>query len=671
MTTRSTPTTGPLIADDPPPHGFRAVGLTALLYGVLSIGLWWGVWSAHPSSTTTCGCGDAARFLWFFEWPAFALSHGHSVWFSTWLFHPTGINLLNDTSVLALGIVLSPATLLFGPVLSMNVALTMSPVLSALAMFVLVRRWVRWTPAAFVGGLFYGFSPFVITELAYNQLNIAFLVIPPLVVAVLDELLIRQRRSPYRSGSLLALLLVIEFFVSTEMLLVMVIVGAIGMVVTVSIASLRRSREQRASEPSQTPTALHRRIDHAARALTTTLGVGAVMLAYPMWFFLRGPAHLSGPIWSNGALDRFGNVLTSLWNPPGSASLVSEMHHFGGYQGVGLPNLGYLGAGTVIAVVGGTLVWRRNRQLLLFGAVALVSAALSLGPGHGYWVPWQAFEKIPWVTNIVEIRFSAITTLCVTIMLAIVVDRSYAWASARQASARPTTRRRSSAGSFVRQVAGVLAGAAVAVVALVPTLVALWPNLPLTTQAVVLPRWFAQRGTGLPPGQVVLAYPAPFSGIQAPMAWQALDHMRFAMAGGGGPEGEASRAGKERPGFQVLFGASLGLGPPPLPTAANLEAVDNALVGWQVTTVVVPDQPGLPSYDQGRGIPYAVGLFTAALGRQPIYWHSAWVWSSIRSRHAPVPITIAQRRFDTCTAGPMAAEPSPLSVPDCILAASG
>ena len=33
-------------------------------------------------------------------------------------------------------------------------------------MFVLLRRWVSWAPAAFFGGLVYGFSPFMVTELA-------------------------------------------------------------------------------------------------------------------------------------------------------------------------------------------------------------------------------------------------------------------------------------------------------------------------------------------------------------------------------------------------------------------------------------------------------------------------------------------------------------------------
>ncbi len=138
--------------DAHPPIGIRTTSVAGLLYLLLAVGLWWGVWSTHPSSTTTCGCGDAARFLWFFSWPAYALGHGQSLLWSQWLFHPTGINLLDDTSVLALGILLAPLTLAAGPVVSMNVALTLAPALSALAMFVLLRRWVAWPPAAFLGG---------------------------------------------------------------------------------------------------------------------------------------------------------------------------------------------------------------------------------------------------------------------------------------------------------------------------------------------------------------------------------------------------------------------------------------------------------------------------------------------------------------------------------------
>ena len=111
------------------------------------------------------------------------------------------------------------------------------------------------------------------------------------------------------------------------------------------------------------------------------------------------------------------------------------------------------------------------------------------------------------------------------------------------------------------------------------------------------------------------------------MAWQAMEGMTFSMVGGGGPGITPSRAGPEAPGFDVLARASLPLGPAPLPTSANLRAIRQAVAGWGVTTIVVPDQPGLPSYDRGRSVPYAVGLFTAALGRSPVLQTSAWVWS--------------------------------------------
>ena len=127
---------------------------------------------------------------------------------------------------------------------------------------------------------------------------------------------------------------------------------------------------------------------------------------------------------------------------------------------------------------------------------------------------------------------------------------------------------------------------------------ALAPNVPLTTRPVQLPRWYAQVGATLPPGNVVLAYPAPFSGLQSSQAWQAVNRMRWAQAGGGGPEGQP-RAGSARAGFEVLRRVT-GAGVPPAPTSANLAAIRQALVAWGVTIIVVPVQEDLPPYEQGR-----------------------------------------------------------------------
>ena len=80
----------------------------------------------------TCDCTDAGRSLWYLEWSAFALSHGHQLLFSTWMFHPVGFNLLDDTSVPVIGLIMSPVTLVFGPVTAINVASTLIPALTAL-----------------------------------------------------------------------------------------------------------------------------------------------------------------------------------------------------------------------------------------------------------------------------------------------------------------------------------------------------------------------------------------------------------------------------------------------------------------------------------------------------------------------------------------------------------
>ena len=635
--------------------GARTILLVGAGYLALAVVLWWSVWSSHPTSTTTCGCGDAARFLWFFEWPAYAMAHGHNVLYSTWLFHPGGINLLNDTSVLALGIVLAPVTWLLGPVVSMNVALTLAPALSALAMFALLRRWVSWTPAAVVGGLAYGFAPFMVTELALNQINIAFLAVPPLIVLVLSDLLVTQKRRPWRNGLALAALVVVQFFLSTEVLLITVLAAVVGVLVLVAWAAL--------SEPA----AFGIRVGDAVRGAAVAVVASVVVLAYPLWFLVAGPAHLAGPIWSAGGTARYGTSWASFVTTGGLGDLRPSMLRFGGYQGPVLIGLGYLGLGVLAAAVIGAVVFRRDRRLWLFGVAGLLFAVLSLGPGHGTWVPWDVLQHVPWVGDIVEVRFALVVTLCVTVMAALSLDHAHRWLAGRSKSSSQSSSQSSSHSSSpsLPHRAAVVSWALVVVV-LLPSAVVLAPQIPITTRSVVLPQWYAERGPNVPPGRVVLAYPVPFAGFQSSQAWQASNTMQWKQAGGGGPQGQPSRAGAARPGFEVLAGASFPLGPAPDPTPANVAAVRQSLALWQVTTLVVPDQPELPVYEQGRSAPYAVGFFTAVLGTAPAYEHSAWVWETVRT--APLPVPVPSGQFAACTTGTPASSGDPLAVPRCILA---
>ena len=159
--------------------------------------------------------------------------------------YPHGVNLLSATSLLAVGILFAPITWIFGPIATLNVALLLSPVLSGVAMFILLRRWVSWDPAAFIGGLLYGFSPIILTSLNYSHLNLSISPIPPLVVACLDEIVIRQRRRPIGTGVLLGLLVTLQFFLSTELLVIIALVGAFGLVLVTVYAAWRRPQALR------------------------------------------------------------------------------------------------------------------------------------------------------------------------------------------------------------------------------------------------------------------------------------------------------------------------------------------------------------------------------------------------------------------------------------------
>jgi hypothetical protein len=625
--------------DRAPLHRLRTLLLAGSVYLVLSIIVWWNVWTSHPTSTTTCGCGDSSLFTWFLEWPAFAITHGLNPLYSTAAGYPHGVNLLANTSVLAIGTVLAPITWTFGVVATLNVALTLAPFLSALAMFVLLRRWVSWTPAAFVGGLFYGFSPFILVSLDDAHLMLGMAVVPPLVVICLDELLLRQRRRPIGMGVLLGLLATLQFFIGTEMLVFMAITGVVGVALIAVYAALRR------------PVGFRRGVRHAIVGLSAAGITAVVLLAYPTWFALDGPAHFTGLVWPHFFPGYGGNTLKDFAIPPPPVSTgffgPAMSRVVGGSQGPILSSQ-FFGIGTITVVVVGAIAWRRDRRLWLFGAIALVSAVLSLGASHRHFLPWQLVVHLPVFDNITPTRFVLITALAVAIMVGLIVDHCYVAVNRRRQAARDGI----PMGNLWRwcpRWGAAAAGMIVAVVAVAPSARYLARSLPITTQAVALPTWFTTVAPHLGARQVLLVLPAPFAVAQSSMTWQAVDEMHYSMVGLGGPGGVLERAGPERAGQSVITNASFFFSPTQTITAANIVAVRQALVGWGVTMVVIPDQIRLPKYERIRSVTHAAALMTAATGELPRHQADAWVWTGIeRARPSVTPTTTS---MSNCTAG--------------------
>ncbi len=616
-------------------QGTRGLLIASGAYLVLAVLLWWNVWSTHPTSTTTCGCGDSSLFTWFLEWPAYALSHGLNPLYSTALFHPTGVNLLSNTAEVGLGVVLSPVTWLFGPVATLNVSLTLSPLLSALAMFVLVRRWVYWQPAAFVAGLLYGFSPFVLIALTDAHLMLAMAPIAPLVVICLDELLVRQTRSPVWTGVVLGLLVTVEFFIGTEVLVLMVIAAAVG-VALMALYGLWHLQ------------VLLQRARHALVALVTAGVTAGVLLIYPVWFALAGPAHLSGPVWGPDSHLGDGGTNVHDYLLPGapSATFTSLAHRLGGYQAPTL-SAQYFGIGLLAVLMAGLVLWRRDRRLWLFAAVGVISVPLSFGLQPHRWTLWRLFVRFPLMENIIPSRFLLITYLCAAVMLGIIVDRTFRGVS-RWITATPGDRH-PAAPAIARRGAAAIAALMVAAIALGPIAGYFSSGVPLTAEPVVVPTWFRTAGPHLRGHQVLLVFPVPFALLQSAMTWQSVDGMSFSMVGGGGPGSLPSRAGNERAGQNYLGNVSIAGGPQGV-TPQEVAAVRQALDGWGVTMVVIPDPDNLPIYERLHLVRTTAVLITAATGQPPIRQAGAWVWT--RVNHAGPPVAASATRLTLCGAGP-------------------
>jgi hypothetical protein len=130
------------------------LGLAALLLGP--------IWTSPTTRTLGAGTGDPGVFAWFLRWTPFAVGRQISPFFSDYLNHPDGINLMWNTWVPLPGLLLSPLTLTFGPVLTFNVLLALAYGLSAWSAYLAIHRYVPSHGAAAVGGLVYGFSPAMI-----------------------------------------------------------------------------------------------------------------------------------------------------------------------------------------------------------------------------------------------------------------------------------------------------------------------------------------------------------------------------------------------------------------------------------------------------------------------------------------------------------------------------
>ena len=214
----------------------KAFFVALLIYLVLGLGAYWPAWPGDSHLIVGGAIGDPVQQSWFLMWFPWAVLHGHNPFYTTWMDYPIGVNLSVNTEMPLLGVLGAPVSFTLGPVATYQSFLWLAYPLSAISAFFVLRRLTRSNIGAFTGGLLYGFSPYIVGQ-GYGHLNLAFVPLPPLIFLSVIEIFTAQGRHPWRWGGLLGVLVVLQYFISVEILASTLILVGIG----IGIAGLRAS----------------------------------------------------------------------------------------------------------------------------------------------------------------------------------------------------------------------------------------------------------------------------------------------------------------------------------------------------------------------------------------------------------------------------------------------
>jgi hypothetical protein len=480
------------------------------VYCLFAVLIYWPTSPLSSQALPSGGFGDPAQMTWFLAWIPYALAHGQNPFHTTLIDYPFGVDLADNTSVPLLGLLVTPMTRIFGAVASFNFLLRASFVASAGAMFFVLRRYCRSLVACFVGGLCYGFGPFLASQGQGNaHLNLVFLPIPPLLFWCVDEICLTQRRKAIPMGFLLGALCSAQILIAPEVLSDCAVIGAVALL---GLCVINRSE-------------IRRRFAHAERALWVGGTTFVVLAGYPIWEMLAGSGHVTGPVQPAANLQGFASDLFTPLIPTARQFLAPKVlvgfaSHFATHNASALG--GYLGAPFLVFVVVLGAIWHRERIVRIAEALALLAFVLSLGShlhvdGHNTSIPLPEglFVHVPVLDNTTPARFALEVLLFVSIVMAVCIDRTISHLAEKGPSR-----------SRITKASALGACSAFALIALAPNVPFRSTSLPWSSSLVTTLK------RAIPTNSVTLTYPFASPPYVPAMVWQATDEMSFTITGG-------------------------------------------------------------------------------------------------------------------------------------------
>jgi hypothetical protein len=523
---------------------------------------------------------------------AFAMAHGERV-----LFHganplfsdrmnvPDGVNMMANTTELALSLPMAPVTHWLGVGVSVVLLLTLGLAGTAFAWYrVLSRHLVESRRAAWIGGLWCGFAPTMVSH-ANGHINFVSQFVVPFIVW--QVLRLREPGRAVRGGVVLGLLVVLQVFINEEVLLFTALtLGAF----VIAYAALAWSEVR----------GYWRRF----LAGLAVAGITAVVpLAYPLWFQFTGPQSYSGQPFEPG---KFVTDLLSLGayarqSVAGNAAIARELSVSPTEENTfyGVPLLVLLGVSLV-------LVWRNlaARAAAIAGLVLLI---MSMGPelrvgGYdtGIPLPFALIAHVPVIDLVSVTRFAMVTSTIIGLLLALAADRVPALSRRRQTA--------------------FWAGLVVAIVPVLPK------PLPVVT-ADPLPPFIAQQmwRDYVSDDRTLVTVPLPeVTTGRVGMRWFAMSGLDYTVPRGYfmGPAdpplnntGSWNAAPRRTSDLLRITGA---YGRMPVVTVADRMAAKNDLSYWRAAVVVLV--PGTPHHD------LLATLVTDLLGQAPQQVGGVQLW---------------------------------------------
>lgn len=203
-----------------------------ILYGVMV----WAIIFGHsaPSTLTDHLVGqgpDPSLFVWFLAWWP---THWLHPWHSFLIWAPTGVQLGWVTTVPALAALATPLTLLVGPMPTYNLMMCLGLCLTAFATYLLGYEWHHRPRIAFVQGLLMGISPYLIGQAWDGHLNLVWMPVP-LIMALLALKYWRGQLAPRYMTEFFAIGILLQFFISTEVLATFTLVLGLALALAVLV----------------------------------------------------------------------------------------------------------------------------------------------------------------------------------------------------------------------------------------------------------------------------------------------------------------------------------------------------------------------------------------------------------------------------------------------------